>query len=156
MPRRSPASRSGPGCSCSAPSPRPRPPRERGRLQALQARAASRNGEVEQAHRLFLSAAELVGPEAPAEALELLAEAVEVDGYTGDLERLTEVRAQMDRLVLPEPDERQRFLLAWISVNDAALRRTVTWSTSRRRSSPGSGARAARSGRGSPRCSSAT
>jgi DNA-binding CsgD family transcriptional regulator len=100
-------------------------PGARGRLLALQARAASRNGEVERAHRLFLSAAELVGPEAPADALELLAEAVEVDGYAGDLERLAEVRAQMDSLVLPEPDERQRFLLAWISINDAALRRSA-------------------------------
>jgi DNA-binding CsgD family transcriptional regulator len=93
-------------------------PVARGRLLALQARTASRNGEVEQAHRLFLSAADLVGPEDPREALELLAEAVEVDGYTGDLERLAEVRAQTERLVLPDPDERQRFLLAWISVND--------------------------------------
>jgi DNA-binding CsgD family transcriptional regulator len=31
----------------------------------------------------------------------------------------------MEELVLSDPDERQRFLLAWISVNDAALRRTV-------------------------------
>jgi DNA-binding CsgD family transcriptional regulator len=99
-------------------------PVARGRLLALQARAASRNGEVEQAHRLFLSAAELVGRDDPADALELLAEAVEVDGYTGDLARLAEVRAQMDTLVLDDPDERQRFLLAWISVNDAVLRRS--------------------------------
>jgi DNA-binding CsgD family transcriptional regulator len=100
-------------------------PVQRGRLLALQARAASRNGEVEQAHRLFLSAAELVGSEVAAEALELLAEAVEVDGYTGDLERLAEVRVQTESLVLSDPGDRQRFLLAWISANDAALRRTA-------------------------------
>ncbi len=100
-------------------------PVARGRLLALQARVASRNGEVEQAHRGFLAAARLVGPTAPGEALELLAEAVEVDGYTGDLERLTEVRTQTESLELPDPDERQRFLLAWIAVNDAVLRRTV-------------------------------
>ena len=97
-------------------------PRIRSRLLALRAHTAARNGDVEEAHRLFMAGADLLRKEDPAEALELLACAVEAAGYSGEPGRLSEIAALAGTLLLPRPDERQRFLLAWLSVNVAALR----------------------------------
>ena len=56
----------------------------RGRLFHLRALAASRRGEVREAHRLFMAGAELLSGSDPVEAVEMLAEAVEAAGYAGD------------------------------------------------------------------------
>jgi len=99
-------------------------PLSRGRLLYLQARAASRRGEVEDAHRLFLAGAELLRDLEPAESLELLAEAVEVAAYTGDLARLTEIGEFARTLPLGQTD-RERFLMAWVAVSNAGVRSQV-------------------------------
>ena len=100
-------------------------PVARGRVLALRARMASRNGDIERAHRQFLSAAELLLDDEPGDALELLAEAVEVASYSGDVDRMAEIRDLTRTLALTDLDDRQRFLLAWVSVNDAGLRGPV-------------------------------
>ena len=97
-------------------------PVARGRLLAIRARAASRNGDVERAHRLFLSGAELLREDAPADALELLAEAVESASYAGTVARLTEIGDVASSLDLSGADERARFLKAWLAVSDAGMR----------------------------------
>jgi DNA-binding CsgD family transcriptional regulator len=97
-------------------------PLPRGRLLALRARAASRNGDVDDAHPLFLEGAVLLTDEAPHEALQLLAEAVEAAAYSGDLDHLTEISAAASGLHLAEESDRERFLRAWLTVSDAALR----------------------------------
>ena len=96
-------------------------PVARGRLVALRARSASRQGDVERAHRLFVSGAQLLSRDAPHEALELLAEAVEAALYAGAVARLAEIGEVASMLHLPEPDERTRFLMAWLAVSEAGM-----------------------------------
>jgi DNA-binding CsgD family transcriptional regulator len=99
-------------------------PATRGRLCHLQARAASRRGDVHDAHRLFLAGASLLTQSHPAEAAEMLAEAVEAAGYSGDREPLVQI-AELSRRLPQGSTPRQRFLAAWLAVNDAGLRGQV-------------------------------
>jgi len=96
-------------------------PTARGRMFHLRARTASRRGDVQEAHRLFLAAAELLRESSPAEAVEALAEAVEAASYTGDREPLAEI-AELSHRLPKGSSPRERFLAAWLAVNDAGLR----------------------------------
>jgi DNA-binding CsgD family transcriptional regulator len=96
-------------------------PLSRGRLVALRARAASRGGEVDEAHRLFLTGADLLRDVSPPDARELLAEAVEDAAYAGDLERLGKISRAAQGL-RPASSARERFLSAWIEVSNHGMR----------------------------------
>ena len=99
-------------------------PSSRGRLLGLRARAASRNGDVKDAHRLFVASAELLRESSPGEALAMLAEAVEAASYIGDVERLTQIVDLLSGLA-PTSTPRERFLAAWVTVGNAGLRGSV-------------------------------
>lgn len=102
-------------------------PFSRGRVLRLRARAASRSGDVDEAHRLFVAAAGLLR-DRPGEALELLAEAVEAAAYTGDLARLAEISRIAADLPVGASD-RERFLAAWLEVSDVGMRGRVATNT---------------------------
>ena len=99
-------------------------PATRARVFHLRARAASRRGDVQEAHRLFIAGAELLRESKPAVAGEMLAEAVEAAGYTGDREALAQI-AELSRRLPHGSSLRERFLAAWLAVNDAGLRGSV-------------------------------
>ncbi|WP_167880622.1 helix-turn-helix transcriptional regulator [Nocardioides guangzhouensis] len=96
-------------------------PLSRGRLVALRARAASRGGEVDEAHRLFLAGADLLRDVSPGDARELLAEAVEAAAYAGDLDRLEEISVSAQGL-RAAASPRERFLAAWLEVSNHGMR----------------------------------
>lgn len=93
----------------------------RSRLMMLRARMASRSGEVDEAHRLFLAAAAAQRDEHADGAVEALAEAAEAAGYTGDMGRLAEIAEAADGLPAGTTP-RERFLLTWLRVGTAAVR----------------------------------
>jgi DNA-binding NarL/FixJ family response regulator len=95
-----------------------------GRLLHLRARAASRNGDVDEAHRLFLAGADLLRGDRPGEALELLAEAVEAAAYTGDLARLAEI-SRIAAALPAATSDRERFLEAWLEVSEVGMQGQV-------------------------------
>lgn len=98
-------------------------PSSRGRVLQLRARGASRSGDVDEAHRLFLAAADLLRDHR-GDALELLAEAAEAAAYTGDVARLEEI----SRIAAELPagaSEREQFLAAWLEASDVGMRGRV-------------------------------
>ena len=96
-------------------------PSTRSRLLMMRARVASRSGEVDEAHRLFLAAAELQRDRQPAAAIEALAEAAEAAGYTGDVLRFAEIAEAVKGL--PEgATPRERFLVTCLRAGTSVVR----------------------------------
>jgi ATP/maltotriose-dependent transcriptional regulator MalT len=96
-------------------------PSARSRLLMMRARVASRSGEVDEAHRLFLAAAELQRDDRPAAAIEALAEAAEAAGYTGDVLRFAEIAEAVKGL--PEgTTPRERFLVTCLRAGTSVVR----------------------------------
>ncbi|MDZ5622438.1 AAA family ATPase [Nocardioides sp. HM23] len=93
----------------------------RSRMLMLRARMASRAGDVDEAHRLFLAAAELQRDDRPADAIEALAEAAEAAGYTGDVLRLAEIAEAFAGLP-SGTTPRERFLLTFLEAGTSILR----------------------------------
>ncbi len=95
-------------------------PELRARLLHLQARAALRNGELDLAVRVLREGADLVCDASPAQALEMLADAVDAAMYAGD-GPLAQLAAERAAALLPGDSTRERFLSAWLAATSSAV-----------------------------------